>query len=71
MDVRWEWKRNGVYVARDPDGAEVAEVKNVIGPGGSSDGWQIVLTRQQRALEDYAPDADEAKAAAEIALRAS
>jgi hypothetical protein len=69
MKLRWDWKRNGVYAGYDAEGVEQAVVQNVIGPAGTSVGWQVLLTERDRALPEFYDTEQDGEAAAEIALR--
>lgn len=69
MELRWDWKRNGVYAGYDGDGTEVALVQNIIGPSGTSVGWQVWLTLQDRPLPELYDTEQDGEAAAKIALR--
>jgi hypothetical protein len=68
MELRWEWMRNGVYHGFGENGQCLAQVENVIGHSGTSDGWLVWLTVQQHERLDMYPSLDDGQRAAEAAL---
>lgn len=58
----------GSYHGYDSEGHQLAQVGNVIGRDGTSEGWMVHLLHQPIELPDRYPDEGAAKAAAEAAL---
>ena len=53
---------------RSVEGAQLAQVAHVVGPGGRDDGWMVWLTHQSVELSERFPSEQDAIAAAEAAL---
>lgn len=68
MTLRWERVYLGSYHGFGDDGRQLAQVGDVIGPDGASQGWMVYLVHQQGELFDRYPTEEEAMAAAEAAL---
>jgi hypothetical protein len=67
MDVTWECRRMGMHRGT-AEGVPVAQVAQVIGPGGSDNGWMVWLYGQPDAFPDRFPTMEDAMRAAESAL---
>jgi hypothetical protein len=67
MDLTWECCRMGMHRAT-ADGVTIAQVAQVIGPGGTDKGWMVWLYGQPEAFPDRYPTMEAAMAVAEAAL---
>lgn len=68
MKVLWKRMYLGSHHGFSDDGRQVAQIGDVIGPDGVSQGWMVYLVHQQGELFDRYPSEETAKAAAEAAL---
>jgi hypothetical protein len=68
MRLRWERMYLGSYHGFSDDGRQLAQIGDVVGPDGTSQGWMVYLVHQQGELFDRYPTEEDAMAAAEAAL---
>ena len=68
-DHRWERRRLGMYRAASADGYVVAQVAQVVGAGGTDEGWIAWLAHTPGELLGRYRTAEAAMAAADRALR--
>jgi hypothetical protein len=67
MELEWERCRMGMHRAT-ADGVAIAQVAQVIGPGGADGGWMAWLHGQPDAFPDRYPTMEVAMAVVEAAL---